>query len=258
MKVGSGPGTDDRKLHREVNSALNSVGFTEAEIKSIWRLMAAILHLGNINFEEDGDSSKIINEQVLNRVAKLLEVDISAAKDALISRTVSAGGDIIQAVHTQEIAEYGRDAFAKAIYERLFSYIVSRINDAIRIDPNLTDCVIGVLDIYGFEVLGGNSFEQLCINYANEMLQQLFIQLVLKQQQEEYIKEEIQWVEVSYHNNEPICNLVEGRGGMLTLLEDAAGGGLGKATDQNLLEALDDRFRHGFIKISDLILKMVQ
>ena len=109
--------------------------------------------------------------------------------------------------------------------------------------------MIGVLDIYGFEVLGGNSFEQLCINYANEMLQQLFIQLVLKQQQEEYIREEIEWVEVSYHNNEPICNLVEGRGGMLTLLEDAAGGGLGKATDQNLLEALDDRFRQGLENI---------
>ena len=83
--------------------------------------------------------------------------------------------------------------------------------------------MIGVLDIYGFEVLGVNSFEQLCINYANEMLQQLFIQLVLKQQQEEYVREEIEWVEIHYHNNEPICSLVEGKNGMLTLLEDASG-----------------------------------
>ena len=79
------------------------------------------------------------------------------------------------------------------------------------------------MDIYGFEVLGVNSFEQLCINYANEMLQQLFIQLVLKQQQEEYVREEIEWVEINFHNNEPICQLVEGKNGMLTLLEDASG-----------------------------------
>ena len=92
------------------------------------------------------------------------------------------------------------------------------------------------------QVLGVNSFEQLCINYANEMLQQLFIRLVIKEQQEEYVREQIEWVNIEYHNNEPICQLVESKNGMLTLLEDAAGGGLGKATDQNLLEALDKRF----------------
>merc|ERR1712227_581216 len=181
-------------------------------------MMAAILHLGNVEFEEDGESATITNEAVLLRVAKLLDVDIAAAKDALTTRTVSAGGDIISAQHTAEIADYGRDAFAKAIYERLFVYIVTKINNSIKVAASETDCVIGVLDIYGFEVLGVNSFEQLCINYANEMLQQLFIQLVLKQQQEEYIREEIEWVEISYHNNEPICQLVEGRNGMLTLL----------------------------------------
>ena len=84
-----------------------------------------------------------------------------------------------------------KDAFAKAIYERIFKFIVKKINSSIHVDKTETDCVIGVLDIYGFEVLGVNSFEQLCINYANEMLQQLFIQLVLKQQQEEYIRQDI-------------------------------------------------------------------
>ena len=138
--------------------------------------------------------------------------------------------------------------FFTGIYGRTFIWIITKINQAIYSPPGKEKRLsIGVFDIFGFESFEVNSFEQLCINYANEMLQQLFIQLVLKQQQEEYIREEIQWVEVSYHNNEPICNLVEGRGGMLTLLEDAAGGGLGKATDQNLLEALDDRFRHGFL-----------
>lgn len=243
MKVGSGPGTDDRKLFKDVEMAMKNVGFQDHEIKSIWRLMSAILHLGNVDFHDDDDSAAISNETDLARVAKLLDVDLEAIKDALTSRTVSAGGDIISAKHSAEKAEHGRDGFAKAIYERLFSFIVGKINSKIQVDKRHTDCVIGVLDIYGFEVLGINSFEQLCINYANEMLQQLFIQLVLKQQQEEYIRENISWVDVQYHNNQPICELVEGRRGMLALLEDAAGGGLGKATDDGLLETLDSQFK---------------
>lgn len=241
MKVGSGPGTDDRKLFKDVEMAMKGVGFQDHEIRSIWKLMSAILHLGNVEFAADGDNAAISNKNVLLRVAKLLDVDITEITEALTTRTVSAGGDIISANHTAEIAEYGRDAFAKAIYDRLFTFIVDKINSKIQVDKRQTDCVIGVLDIYGFEVLGTNSFEQLCINYANEMLQQLFIELVLKQQQEEYIRENISWVDVQYHNNEPICQLVEGRNGMLALLEDA--GGLGKATDENLLEALDGQFK---------------
>ena len=108
MKIGTGPGTDDTKLFKEVEQAMRSVGFEENEVKSIWRMMAAILHLGNVEFEEDGESATITNEAVLLRVAKLLDVDIAAAKDALTTRTVSAGGDIISAQHTAEIADYGR------------------------------------------------------------------------------------------------------------------------------------------------------
>jgi len=235
-------GLDDRKLFKDVEQAMKSVGFENEEVNSIWSLMAAILHLGNVDFTPDGDTATISNKDLVNRIAKLLSTDVESVSSALTTRTVSAGGDVIAAQHTAEIAEYSRDALAKAIYDRLFASIVKRINSQIQVDQRMTDCVIGVLDIYGFEVLGVNSFEQLCINYANEMLQQLFIRLVIKEQQEEYVREQIEWVNIEYHNNEPICQLVESKNGMLTLLEDAAGGGLGKATDQNLLEALDKRF----------------
>ena len=233
---------DDRKLFKDVQQAMHSVGFEQADISSIWALMAAILHIGNVDFVDEADAAQITETASISKIAKLLGTNVDSVSAALTRRVVSAGGEVIEAHHTKEIAEYSRDALAKAVYDRLFDFVVKRINAQVAVDGRMTDCVIGVLDIYGFEVLGVNSFEQLCINYANEMLQQLFIRLVLKQQQEEYIREEIEWVEIQYHNNEPICQLVEGRNGMLTLLEDAAGGGLGKATDQSLLEALDTRF----------------
>ena len=116
--------------------------------------------------------------------------------------------------HTRSAADTSRDSFAKALYDRLFSWIVGHVNSAI--DPALIESekhhsstVIGVLDIYGFEVFDNNSFEQFCINYCNEKLQQLFIELVLKQQQEEYEREGIEWIHVDYFNNQIICELID-------------------------------------------------
>ena len=96
---------------------------------------------------------KILNpsKDLVNRIAKLLSTDVESVSSALTTRTVSAGGDVIAAQHTAEIAEYSRDALAKAIYDRLFASIVKRINSQIQVDQRMTDCVIGVLDIYGFE-----------------------------------------------------------------------------------------------------------
>jgi myosin-1 len=142
--------------------------------------------------------------------ARQLDVDEAALRRAMCSRLVSAGGrDMVNKVFTTREADNARDAFIKAIYEKLFNWIVERVNTAIHVPIRQSrvgkNTVIGVLDIYGFEVFGKNrfsnqkirffqnkiycSFEQLCINYCNEKLQQLFIELVLKQEQAEYARE---------------------------------------------------------------------
>lgn len=152
-------------------------------------------------------------------------------------RVIAAGGEVMQKNHTLVEAEYGRDALAKAIYERLFSWIVSRINGSINVDDknsykSYKGTLIGVLDIYGFEIFNTNSFEQFCINYCNEKLQQLFIELVLKREQEEYQREGITWQAVEYFNNQIICELVEqSHKGMIAIMDEACLN-VGKVTDE--------------------------
>ena len=116
----------------------------------------------------------------------------------------------------------GRDALAKAIYNNLFEWIVSRINVSMK--PRQTHSqIVGVLDIYGFEIFQDNSFEQLCINYVNEKLQQIFIELTLKAEQEEYVREQIKWTPIKYFNNKIVCDLIEERRppGVFAALNDA-------------------------------------
>ncbi|KIH51772.1 hypothetical protein ANCDUO_18135 [Ancylostoma duodenale] len=150
-------------------------------------------------------------------------------------QVVAARGDVVAKTHDVNAALYTRDALAKAVYERLFSWVVERINESITVEQTSRyskGTVIGVLDIYGFEIFGTNSFEQLCINYCNEKLQQLFIELVLKQEQEEYEREGIKWSKIDYFNNKIICDLVEmPRTGILSVLDEACAN-IGNVTDQ--------------------------
>lgn len=161
---------------------------------------------------------------------------------------IAARGDVIQKNHTHTEAEYGRDALSKAIYDRLFTWIVEKINSAIAVDKRsitktYRSSVIGVLDIYGFEIFDRNSFEQFCINYCNEKLQQLFIELVLKQEQEEYQREGIEWKKIDYFNNQVICDLVEQPHQGIIAIVDEACLNVGKVTDELLLEAMDKKLR---------------
>jgi myosin-1 len=110
---------------------------------------------------------------------------------------------------TYDQTSYARDALAKAVYERLFSWLVHKLNDSLRPEYSGKKTLMGILDIYGFEIFESNSFEQFCINYCNEKLQQLFIELTLKSEQEEYRKEGIEWEHVEYFNNKIICDLIE-------------------------------------------------
>jgi myosin-1 len=128
----------------------------------------------------------------------------------------------------------------------MFSWIISQINIVLAVNVNntkLKSLVIGVLDIYGFEVFDLNSFEQFCINYCNEKLQQLFIELVLKQEQEEYEKESINWTHVEYFNNKVICDLVEEPFKGIISIVDEASYTVGKINDEILLDHLNKQLK---------------
>ncbi|KAL0597192.1 Unconventional myosin-Id, partial [Plecturocebus cupreus] len=242
---------NDAAEFKVVADAMKVIGFKPEEIQTVYKILAAILHLGNLQFVVDGDTPLIENGKVVSIIAELLSTKTDMVEKALLYRTVATGRDIIDKQHTEQEASYGRDAFAKAIYERLFCWIVTRINDIIEVKNYDTtihgkNTVIGVLDIYGFEIFDNNSFEQFCINYCNEKLQQLFIQLVLKQEQEEYQREGIPWKHIDYFNNQIIVDLVEQQHkGIIAILDDACMN-VGKVTDEMFLEALNSKLgKHG-------------
>ncbi|KAI1729246.1 myosin head (motor domain) domain-containing protein [Ditylenchus destructor] len=224
---------DDMAGFKEVKSALHSIEtFDKESIHSIWSILAAILHLGNICFVENvSNSAQVSNTDTLNICANLFQVTKDSLSGALCSQIVAARGDIVSKKHDSNAASYTRDALAKAVYERLFYWVVSKINEAVKIEKGqlYSGNVIGVLDIYGFEIFGTNSFEQLCINYCNEKLQQLFIELVLKQEQEEYEREGIKWRKVW--------------AGILSILDEACST-VGNITDQIYLGELNKKLEH--------------
>ncbi|XP_067934572.1 unconventional myosin-Id-like [Watersipora subatra] len=239
---------NDKKLFKDVEHALRSMGVDANEINTLWRIIAAVIHLGALNFEEKPTRNNahevvVTTKKVLKNIAELLSVPEDDLQRTLCFRVVAAGGDVLDKGHTEKEAVVAKDAFAKNLYDRLFTWIVATLNNVIHVESDVRrygiGSVIGVLDIYGFEIFDDNSFEQFCINYCNEKLQQLFIELVLKQEQAEYTKEGITWVHIEYFNNKPICDLVEKpRQGIMAILDDACFG-VGHVTDQLFLEAMD-------------------
>ncbi|XP_007444486.1 unconventional myosin-Ig-like, partial [Python bivittatus] len=189
----------EKTSYRAVVDAMRVIGFSAQEVDSVQKILAAILHLGNVNFISSGDEVDVENPQLVSQLAELTSTEPESLLNTLLYRTVATGGgEVIQKGHSCDEANYARDACAKAIYERLFCWIVARINAIIEVknyDARIhgKNTVIGVLDIYGFEIFDNNSFEQFCINYCNEKLQQLFIELILQQEQAEYQREGIEW-----------------------------------------------------------------
>lgn len=192
------------------------------ESKLMYGILASILHLGNITFTEENDQAKIVNLDSINSITKILGCPDKLLEAALTHRTIDAQGDIVVSPINKEMAIYARDALSKAIYDRLFSWLVNKINASLHLkDSNRLNNVIGILDIYGFEIFTKNSFEQFCINFCNEKLQQLFIELTLKSEQEEYLREGIEWEPIPYFDNKVICNLIEEKHkGIISLMDE--------------------------------------
>ncbi|XP_075867895.1 unconventional myosin-Ig isoform X2 [Nelusetta ayraudi] len=236
---------NDRASHRAVMSALEVIGFSHEEIDAICHILATILLLGNIQFESDGESVQIQGLEAVHHISELCHTNQDSVSKSLLYRTVATGGrEVIEKGHTEQEACFGRDAFAKALYERLFGWIVGRINSVIEVkdyNPVLhgKNTVIGVLDIYGFEIFDNNSFEQFCINYCNEKLQQLFIELILQQEQAEYEREGIMWTHIDYFNNQIIVDLVEQpHKGIISILDEACLT-VGNVTDTVCLDSMN-------------------
>ncbi|TMS06477.1 Unconventional myosin-Ib [Larimichthys crocea] len=228
-------GLDDAANFRTVRNAMQIVGFMEDEVQSVLELVAAVLKLGNIEFKPESrcngtDESRIKDKNDLKEMCELLGIEQSVLERAFSYRTVEA---------KMEKAYYARDALAKNLYSRLFSWLVTRINESIKAQTKTRHKVMGVLDIYGFEIFEDNSFEQFIINYCNEKLQQIFIELTLREEQEEYVREGIEWTNIEYFNNAIICDLIENhQNGILAMLDEECLRP-GTVTDETFLDKLN-------------------
>ncbi|XP_021724818.1 myosin-6-like isoform X2 [Chenopodium quinoa] len=217
---------DDAKEYLTTRRAMDVVGISSHEQDAIFKVVAAILHLGNIEFakESDSDSSKPKDEKSrfhLRTAAELFMCDKKALEDSLCKRVIFTRGESITKNLDPDAATVSRDALAKIVYSRLFDWLVNKINSSIGQDPD-SKFLIGVLDIYGFETFKTNSFEQFCINLTNEKLQQHFNQHVFKMEQEEYTREEIDWSYIEFVDNQDVLDLIEKKpGGIIALLDEA-------------------------------------
>ncbi|XP_051512674.1 unconventional myosin-Ih-like [Myxocyprinus asiaticus] len=233
---------NDKNDWKTVKNALSVIDFDANDIEHLFGIIASVLHLGNVQFGGDTIGYAILNSNAeLRWVSKLLEVHFQVLHEALTYRKIEAKSEEVLSPFTIDHAVYARDALAKAIYSRTFTWLVNRINKSLENKDSSRKTVIGLLDIYGFEVFSVNSFEQFCINFCNEKLQQLFIQLTLKAEQEDYEAEGIGWEPVQFFNNKIICDLVEEKHrGIISVLDEECLRP-GDATDLTFLEKLEQR-----------------
>ncbi|XP_044773950.1 unconventional myosin-Ie isoform X3 [Neomonachus schauinslandi] len=236
---------DDRREFQETLHAMNVIGIFAEEQMLVLQIVAGVLHLGNISFKEVGNYAAVESEEFLAFPAYLLGINQDRLKEKLTSRQMdSKWGGKSESIHVTlnvEQACYTRDALAKALHARVFDFLVDSINKAMEKDHE--EYNIGVLDIYGFEIFQKNGFEQFCINFVNEKLQQIFIELTLKAEQEEYVQEGIRWTPIEYFNNKIVCDLIENKvnpPGIMSILDDvcATMHAVGEGADQTLLQKL--------------------
>ncbi|KAJ8707039.1 hypothetical protein PYW08_011173 [Mythimna loreyi] len=223
-------GVDDLKTFNETRSALVTLGVTESEQRDMFKILSAILHLGNVDLacepdesqgEQEPDDGAYISsdDKHLSIVCSLLGISETELSRWLTHRRIASAHEVIVSRMDVQRATFARDALAKRMYGELFAWLVHAVNRALD-TGHAKKHFIGVLDIYGFETFEINSFEQFCINYANEKLQQQFNSHVFKLEQDEYIKEEISWEMIEFYDNQPCIDLIEDRLGVLALLDE--------------------------------------
>ncbi|EQC29751.1 hypothetical protein SDRG_12523 [Saprolegnia diclina VS20] len=215
-------GVSDAAHFAKTTQALSRLGLSPAAQTTLFQTLAGILHLGQLQLEAKGDDMSTISHGStghLVAIGKLLGVETTAITRAICSRTVRTSTDTIQVYLKQAEAEGCRDALAKGLYASLFEWLVATINASLGHDAKMAHH-IGVLDIFGFEHFTTNSFEQFCINYANEKLQQKFTQDVFKTVQIEYEDEGIRWAHIAFLDNADVLAVIESKLGLISLLDD--------------------------------------
>lgn len=243
-------GRVDSQEYANIRSAMKVLMFTDTENWEILKLLAAILHMGNLQYEartfENLDACEVLFSPSLATAASHLEVNPPDLMSCLTSRTLITRGETVSTPLSREQALDVRDAFVKGIYGRLFVWIVEKINAAIYKPPSqeVTNSrrSIGLLDIFGFENFTVNSFEQLCINFANEHLQQFFVRHVFKLEQEEYDLESIDWLHIEFTDNQEALDMIANRPmNVISLIDEESK--FPKGTDATMLHKLNSQHR---------------
>uniref|UniRef100_A0A4W6D4H0 Myosin VC n=1 Tax=Lates calcarifer TaxID=8187 RepID=A0A4W6D4H0_LATCA len=230
-------GIDDKKDMDETRQTFSLLGLKEDFQSDVFKVLAAILHLGNVEIRNSGDDKSSVSpsDPHLAVFCELLGVNAEGLVRWLCHRRIVLVAETVVKPMPKKRAVNARDALAKQIYAHLFDCIINRINTALKV-PGKQHAFIGVLDIYGFETFDINSFEQFCINYANEKLQQQFNLHVFKLEQEEYMKEDIPWTLIDFYDNQPVIDLIEAKMGILDLLDEECL--FPQGTDQSWLQKL--------------------
>ncbi|KAI8979421.1 P-loop containing nucleoside triphosphate hydrolase protein [Mycotypha africana] len=235
------PSVDDAHEFGETRSALNTIGIDPETQTEIFKLLAALLHLGNIEIGGRNDATVPEGDPSLAKATELLGLDASEFKKWIVRKQIITRSEKIVSNLSPTQAHVVRDSVAKYIYANLFEWLVKNINESLSCSQiDQVASFIGVLDIYGFEHFKKNSFEQFCINYANEKLQQQFNQHVFKLEQEEYVREEIDWKFIAFSDNQKCIEMIEAKMGVLSLLDEESR--LPSGTDQGFCNKLYQNF----------------
>ncbi|XP_041038268.1 myosin-10-like [Carcharodon carcharias] len=236
------PGQQDKDNFHETLEAMSIMGFSHDEITAMLRLVSAVMQFGNVTFkkERNTDQASMPEDTAAQKLCHLLGLNVTDFTRAILSPRIKVGRDYVQKAQTKEQADFAIEALAKASYERLFRWLVHRINKALDRTKRQGASFIGILDIAGFEIFQLNSFEQLCINYTNEKLQQLFNHTMFVLEQEEYQREGIEWNFIDFGLDlQPCIDLIErpaNTPGILALLDEECW--FPKATDKTFVEKL--------------------
>ncbi|XP_052664871.1 myosin XVB [Harpia harpyja] len=237
-------GKEDSQDFLVLVQALERISLSEDQLTSTWAVLAAILQLGNICFtsyeEESYEHAAIASDTEIQIVANLLRVSADFLQSAVTHRVTVTSYDRIITPLSVEGAIEARDSIAKTLYYLLFDWLLLRINEWLA--PWESDCAVGIVDIHGFEDLGVNSLEQLCINFANEHLQHFFSQTVIAQEEEEYSQEQLAWIPISKMYSESCLDFIAAKPhGILRILDDQTS--LTQATDHTFLQKC--HYHHG-------------